>query len=1782
MTSVNFSVTTTRNMESLQRSRRGHKAHITVLRNKVSDVLEKNDMVEIQTLQDSLIKQIEKVESLNEQISFVITEEDALVKEITEAGEYSFEVRVEIQKLISAVNKSLPPTPCVTNKSMGVKLPKLNIRKFDGDFTQWLSFWDIYDASVHKRTDMEGVEKFTYLKGLLEGDALKLIEGFNLESRYYDEAVKLLQNTYGQRSEIKMSFVKKLLNLESPDANPESLQEFRSNFECQIRSLKSLNLTLDEFYTILLYCKLPASISEIIKRKAEDEWLTLDTFKKQLESEINNLRTFNGNISQSPVYDRPMQPVNPISTLIVKNDVPSGGFTRDSNLGPPMCSLCKASHSWNKCVKYYTREAKLARIKELGLCFVCGQRGHLSTYCKKASCGKGCTFKHHIVLCPNKKGTGKVKGNGRLSNNGERKLYNKGDKEGVQVATLSVGTSKTQPVGTTQKSVLPTATVILKGKDKHMVKARGLLDPCAERTFVCRSLLNCLKYKQKGTVKLRLLGYCSSVPERTYDVVTLFIPYRGNLINVEAVVVDELPQYNRDFSVAATLRELRGVKLADQEFELPKEKQSPIKLLVGVDNVYSILHPGFKRMGKLILLPSIFGYVLTGSYKDRTSNNETNVVSILKLATTPVDDYLEYPSVVENERTHKTEMESLWSMDHLGICDTEINNQDKEVLKNFENTVTYSEEDNQYVVSLPWKTNHPTLPSNFGLALNRLKSLSRKFQIDKDFMSHYSNVIREQETRGFIEQVTDKYNNNSHYLAHHGVKRDSRTTPVRIVFDCSAKRNAESPSLNDCLWTGPTLTSDLLQMLLKFRMNKFVCTSDIEKAFLMVQLKEEDRNFTRFLWLRNPEDPESELIIYRFKVVLFGARSSPFLLNATIRKHLSLLDSNNYNFKECLYVDNLLYTAETEDNLVQFYYSSCSVFAKAHLYLKEWVSNSKELQTLVSCHGVGGEIKDMNKVLGLGWQIKEDRLRLYGNLTPLEAVTKREILRCISQVFDPLGLTQPVTIRSRILLQELWRSKVSWDDELPIQLVNEWKDLFKDLCKCYDICIPRQILFCPNNCNLHLFSDASNKAYGCVAYLVSEGLSYLVAAKARVAPLKNISVPKLELTAALLSARLANFILKTFRSMKFGQTYVWIDSKVTISWLVSNKPLQVYVRNRVDEIRSLIPDANFSYVKTKENPSDMLSRGVSASFLKNSSLWWEGPSWLKDRESWPVEVNLEDSDLVRTNTCVIEDTHVLHVEEDVVDLMRWDKFSSFRKVVRTMAWVLRYIQNLKRPTSQRKLGGLVLEEEQGAIPHVIKLIQRAEYTKEYISLERGGKGKLHLVDQLNLYLDEGIIRCKGRLAMAELPAETKFPILMPKKHPMTVILIREAHRAVAHMGMNATVAEIRRNYWIPQIRQCVRKVLNTCVTCKRVQGKSFRTPMVPPLPEFRVQCKEPFSVTGIDYTGAMSVRSGPNRTDKAYIILFTCPVSRAIHMELVDNLSCNTFLLAFRKFCNRRIFPSLILSDNATTFVAAAGFLKELAESQVVQEHLMEIKCSWQFIPARAPWFGAIWERLIGLVKTCLKKVLRQALVTFEELSCILTELEAIVNNRPLCYDPGDLNQLEILTPNHLLYGRKQRAFPREVVSWEDFSSDPTLGTTEVVTKRYRYISHLCDHVWHRWRREYLSALRETHNNNARSTVWPKLEEIVLIQDEGPRARWKLGRIIGLFPGGDGLTRVVQLKTSTGTMTRPIVKLYPLELSSVVEPESVPEDAASEKRPSRRAALTAAQARKELIETGQL
>ncbi|XP_066963243.1 uncharacterized protein [Macrobrachium rosenbergii] len=594
---------------------------------------------------------------------------------------------------------------------------------------------------------------------------LKLISGFKFEAANYPQAVALLLSTYGKRDEIKHVLVRRLLEMESPAANSESLQTFRANFECSIRSLESEKLELNELYTILLYTKLPKSVSETVKRRCGDNWLVLDTFKKYLEEEISNLRSFvSTDVNKS-------ETLSSISTFTVNQSQAvrpknKGNVNKSSHQQSRRCALCDNEHWWTQCKTYTTRNERLNRIRALQLCFVCASKKHFSVDCDKPSCNKGCKMRHHRILCDRDQ-TGK---------------QSKNKPSGVQVGTLSVNEQdKTNKLG--KRSILPTATIPLKGKKGRLVRLRGLLDTCAERTFIKRSALERLQYRSKGVEKIALRGYLTSKPVHEYEMISIAIPHKGELIIMDRIVVDELPEYAKKFDVKRSLRSLCKTKisLADKDFDLPVENQSTIELLIGVDNVYNILHPGFKRVRNLILLPTIFGYVVTGTCS-APPTRETHV-TVLKLAV-----QTEEIEATNNENP-KTDLDALWSLDRLGIDCSELQEQDQRVLKDFESTITYSEIDKQYVVALPWKTNRFRLMTNFGLAMSRLRQQSIKFQKDVDYLEHYQKILQEQEDRGFIERVIyNKSDVDCHYLAHHGVLRDSATTPIRIVFDCSSKQ----------------------------------------------------------------------------------------------------------------------------------------------------------------------------------------------------------------------------------------------------------------------------------------------------------------------------------------------------------------------------------------------------------------------------------------------------------------------------------------------------------------------------------------------------------------------------------------------------------------------------------------------------------------------------------------------------------------------------------------------------------------------------------------------------------------------------------------------------------------------------------------------------------------------------------------------------------------------------------------------------------------------------------
>ena len=520
---------------------------------------------------------------------------------------------------------------------------------------------------------------------------------------------------------------------------------------------------------------------------------------------------------------------------------------------------------------------------------------------------------------------------------------------------------------------------------------------------------------------------------------------------------------------------------------------------------------------------------------------------------------------------------------------------------------------------------------------------------------------------------------------------------------------------------------------------------------------------------------------------------------------------------------------------------------------------------------------------------------------------------------------------------------------------------------------------------------------------------------------------------------------------------------------------------------------------------------------------------------------IEKTTKVEEQTGVEKSENLDSCEYRIAKIIDVSRFSSYKKLLNVTSYVLRFLHNCKG--IERRTGPLKVAEIEESSIMWIRNAQHTHFPEIERDLQWTGSSKHCLAKQLSLYVDDDdLLRSKGRIHNAPLSDMAKHPIILPTKDELTKLIVMDAHRKSLHSGLSSTITLLRQNFWIPKMRQTVKNVLRKCVICRKLTGKPYAAAQTPPLPKDRLREEPPFTVTGVDFTGALKVRKKDGQEGKAYICLFTCASTRAVHLEVVTDLTEEQFILAFRRFSSRKSLPRIMISDNATTYVASAKEIQRLTSSPTLQETLNTHGTTWKFIPKRAPWYGGFYERLIGLTKNCIRKVLGRSFVSVDVLNTVITEVECILNDRPLTYVSSDPLDEDPLTPSHLLYGRTivSLSYPSNVPDSSGSTKDLNHYSAN---KRYNAQSQCIQHFWSRWRKEYLTSLREYQRNGGHNEQNIQEGEIVQIHDENPRILWKLAKIEKLVPGNDGLVRSVVLRTKTGVTTRPVSKLYPLELN---------------------------------------
>jgi len=704
---------------------------------------------------------------------------------------------------------------------------------------------------------------------------------------------------------------------------------------------------------------------------------------------------------------------------------------------------------------------------------------------------------------------------------------------------------------------------------------------------------------------------------------------------------------------------------------------------------------------------------------------------------------------------------------------------------------------------------------------------------------------------------------------------------------------------------------------------------------------------------------------------------------------------------------------------------------------------------------------------------------------------------------------------------------------------------FSSLTKCQ---VPQYIAAPHQHIQLHGFADASMLAYGAVVYsrVASDGKFHinLVAAKTRVAPIKSVSIPRLELNAALLLTRLLT-IVKASLTIPVNNTICWTDSEIVLHWLSAPpRNWNTYVCNRTAEILSEYPRSCWSHVRSEDNPADCASRGLHPSKLLDHELWWNGPSWMAlPQYEWPlstskfrVDTHLE----ARAEERPAKPTTLHSFPDESMDELLINKISSWTRLIRVTSYCYRFIHRLRlqhRPYSEY----LTSTELQAARNQLLRHIQRKAFQREYTQLENGRQ--LHAKSQLirfSPFLDkDGLMRVGGRIERSTLNYNAKHPVIIPKSSPVAELLVRHSHVTNLHTGVDATFTNLRQQYWILGARNIVRKTVFQCKRCF-LQRKSTSSQIMGELPVPRVQASRCFQHTGLDYAGPISIKGSTGRTPvigKARFAVFVCLTTKALHIEAVTDLTTKAFIAAFQRFIARRSKPTDLYSDNGTTFHGSKRVLDEmrlLAMEQRKDENLANFFANegilWHFIPPSAPHFGGIWEAGVRSIKLHMKRIMGSSALTFEELSTVLIQIEALLNSRPLC-SSGD-STLDPLTPAHFLTGTPYTALP------EPSRLDVPINRLE----RWTQLQAMVQGFWKRWHMEYLTSLHER-------TKWQleddnlKVDTLVVLKEPNlPPSKWILGRIQEVHAGQDDKVRVVTVKTAQGVFKRPITKLAILPL----------------------------------------
>ncbi|XP_062715819.1 uncharacterized protein LOC134291715 [Aedes albopictus] len=1616
---------------------------------------------------------------------------------------------------------------------------------FSGAAEEWPIFISSYESS-NTACGFSEVENLIRLQESLKGPALEMVRSRLVLPANVPKVVETLRRVYGKPEVLIRSLISKVRMIDPPKSDRLdtviklgiAVQQLCDHLDAANQQDHLRNPVLLEEQVE----KLPASFKlEWVRFKKDEDQVSIRTFGDFMEklvdeaSEVTLLNT-----SSEPAMKQERK----------SSTKPKGFVHTHSEAGPnvstkaeavklgddKLCATCsKAGHRARNCEEFkrLAPNERLRLVRDRQLCAVC-LYSHGSMRCRnKMLCNvPGCNAKHHALLHQTEKP--------EELNCMMHQRINKcsvvfrvvpvilinGSKEVATFAFLDEGSSKT----------------LLESSMAKQLGLRGAVRPLDLKwtSGVTRT------EKTSMNVRLTVLGKGS--------------PTRYLLEDVHTVERLNLPKQSVNFTdLVAKFEHLHGLVVEDQVNAEPT-------ILIGSDNL-DLMAPIESRIGRTgepVGLRCKLGWTVSGPVT--SSGTE------------------EYCGVHQCDLLMDQSLKNYFTMEEAGItCPYRVESEEDRRARGILEETT-RRVGNRFETGLLWRTDKIQMPDSYSMAYRRMQSLEQRFRKNPDLQLKVAEAVKGFVEKGYAHKALPGELRSSKpgqewYLPLNVVVNPKKPEKIRLTLDAAAK--AGGTSLNDMLLKGPDMLVSLVDIINYFRGRRIGFGGDVKEMFLQIGMRQPDTRFQKFLFR---QDTSQNPDVYVMDVVIFGAKCSPcnahFTKDINAREHADQFPAAAEAILKRHYVDDYFDSADSEDEAIQRAREVREVHSLGGFDIRNWVSNSPKVLTALGeekgstkalCYDKSTESE---RVLGLLWEPKEDvfiftmglKEKLIPYLVDEIRPTKRIILQCVMSFYDPVGFLSPLLVHGKIIIQETWRSGTEWDEPVTDEIFERWQSWTRVLPNIEKVKVQRcffgdESIKNISSVQLHIFCDAGDDAYGCVAYLryqVAEDIRCsLVGSKAKVAPLKLTSTPRLELQAAIIGARMMNTLLVTL-PVPIQEQFLWVDSTTVLSWIRSdNRKYKPYVAHRIAEILHTTEINTWRYVPSKQNVADDITKWGPGTTVEPEGRWFNGPPFLRQpMDLWPEQPQTKSTVTEELRACYL--FHHIAITQPIIDVAR---ISKWKILLRTVALVYRFISNCRRRRAGLPIEALrTAEDTKSSMSAVLLEIQQEELAKAERLLWRMAQAEafpdevkilkknkelpfdqwIYIEKSSELYktspfLDEDdVIRMEGRTSPAVfVPTHTRFPVILPKNHIITSKILEDFHIRYAHGSKETVVNEVRQEYFIPKLRTAVGKVISSCMRC-RLRKTKPSVPRMAPLPIQRMQpFVRAFSYVGLDYFGPIDVTVG-RRTEKRYVALFTCLVVRAVHCEVAYSLSTESCKHAIRRFISRRGAPIEIFSDNGTNFQGASRELRKEIEriGRDCANTFTGSKTKWTFNPPSAPHMGGVWERMVRSVKEAMAALSDGRRMTDEILVTTLAEAEFLVNSRPLTYSGTEDAELDTITPNHFLLGSS---------SGEHQPFHAAISLAEELRSSYKRSLALANEFWNRWCKEYLPTLnqRSKWNVDSRSV---KVGDLVFIMDDGKGAARVRGIVEEVYTGVDGRIRQAVVRTKGGVFKRPASKLAVLEL----------------------------------------